>query len=273
MRIALLTLEALAAAQSVRRFVRDNADRIALVGLSDVHRPAQGDARAQEALHWRRSGPGIFPYLAANFTCPHFAPPLWRLARDPPVERTPLPVVCARLGLPVETVTDVNAGAFQARLRASGAELIVTYHFDQILRADTLEVVKRGGINVHAGLLPHHRGPVPTIHALMEDQPAFGVTVHRLTPAIDDGPILAQAILPMSPRASAVTAARRLHALARPLLERSLADMAAGQERAWVVPPLPYCGWPDRTALRRLAGRRRAVARLSDFVEALRTPI
>ncbi len=61
MRLALLTYEALAGAEAVRRFTAHHANDIVLVGLSDVHRPEQGDAAAQTRRHLRRSGWGIVP--------------------------------------------------------------------------------------------------------------------------------------------------------------------------------------------------------------------
>jgi len=59
MRIALLTLEALASAAPVRRFVADHADRIALVALSDPFRPQRGGTLGQARI-WSaccRGGP------------------------------------------------------------------------------------------------------------------------------------------------------------------------------------------------------------------------
>jgi methionyl-tRNA formyltransferase len=43
----------------------------------------------------------------------------------------------------------------------AGAELMVSFHFDQILSAETIGATPMGAVNVHAGLLPRHRGPVP----------------------------------------------------------------------------------------------------------------
>jgi hypothetical protein len=175
MRVALLTLEALAAAAPVRRFVAAHPERIALVALSDPFRPQRGGTLAQAAHLLGRSGPRFLPYLAANFLLPRLVGLLAREVADP--ARTPLGALCARLGLPVVTAADMNAPSFRDRLRASGAEAIVTFHCDQILAAETIATLPRGGINVHAGLLPEHRGPVPTLHALLAARPRFGASM------------------------------------------------------------------------------------------------
>lgn len=270
LRIALLTFESLVSAEAVRRFAADHAPRIALVALSDPPRTHKL-AEARRTLRLlRRSGPRLLPYLACNFVLPRLAAGLVPRSPDAPPERTPLALLCRRLGLPCVVVPDSNAPSFHAQLAASGAELIVTFHFDQILSAATIAAAPRGGINVHPGMLPAHRGPVPTIHALLEPQPRFGVTLHRLEPRIDAGPILAQQTLDLPPDTSALAAARLLHLAALPLLADTLARMADGTAQDRAVRPLPYCGFPTAAELRRLADAGRRLADRSDLLRALR---
>lgn len=271
MRIALLTYEALAGAEAVRRFAADHADRLVLVGLSNVHRPSEGGDLAQVRRHLRRSGWRIVPYLLANFALPTLSPPWMRRRAARAVEGRPLAGLCADLGVAVAPVDDVNGETFRRRLEASGAELIVTFHFDQILSAETIAAAPMGGVNVHAGLLPRHRGPVPTIHALLDDAPALGVTLHRIVPAIDAGPILAQAEVAL-PGVSAVEAARRLHLAAGPMLARVLVDLDEGRAEERTPPPGAYCGWPTAAELARLARLGRPLARFGDMLKALSTP-
>lgn len=256
MRIALLTLESLASARAVRRFVMARPERIALLGLSDPFRPAVGGALGQAWRHLRRSGPAFLPYLLANFTVPQLASGA-ALAR-----------ASAEAGVPVIKVTDVNAAAFQRRLAESGADLILTFHFDQILKAETLAVTPLGGLNVHPSLLPRHRGPTPTIHALLEPAPEHGVTVHRLTPRIDAGAVLAQAAVPLPPTVSALEAARRLHDAAAPLIETALAAVQDGRAPSGEAPTSPYQGFPTAAELKHLRALGRSAAGWRDLVAA-----
>ena len=48
------------------------------------------------------------------------------------------------------------------------------------------------GVNVHPSCLPDGRGPWPLPHVILKGLDRTGVTVHRLAPAFDAGPILAQ---------------------------------------------------------------------------------
>ncbi len=276
MRIALLTTEALAAAVPVRRFLLADPGRVALVGLSDPFRRAAGGMVGQTVKRLRASGLGLLPYLFLNFSAPRDFAPVRRLLRlGSPPERTPIAQTCARLGLPLERVEDVNGPAFRAALRASGAELIVSFHFDQILRAEVLDAAGRGGVNVHCGLLSRHRGPTPTIHALLDPEPAWGITVHALTPRIDAGTVLAEARPVLPPGASALTAARLLHAAALPLLEQVLAGRAAAPaaERGEAAEAGRYNTFPTRAELREVARLGRRTVDLHDLAEAWRTPM
>ncbi len=268
MRIALLTLEGVAASRAVRRFIAADPSRLALVGLSDPFRREAGGALGQTLKRLRHSGPRIIPYLFLNFSAPRIAGAILPGAPTGDVERTPIPRLCRELGVPVTDVPDVNAPDFRTRLTDSGAELILTFHFDQILKAETIGCVAAGGINVHPGLLPRHRGPVPTIHALLDDPIELGVSIHRLVPKIDAGALLAQARMPDEPGLSALEAAARLHEVALPVLNGVLADIAAGRSVEQPLSTLPYRGFPAPDELRRLAGKGRAGAGWRDLAAA-----
>jgi hypothetical protein len=269
MRIALLTLEGVASSRAVRRFIAADPGRLALVALSDPFRREAGGSLGQTVKRLSHSGPRIIPYLFLNFSAPRIAGAVLPRAPKGDVDRTPIPRLCRELGVPVTDVPDVNAPAFRERLARSGAELILTFHFDQILRAETIGSVAAGGINVHPGLLPKHRGPVPTIHALLDDPVELGVSIHRLVPKIDAGALLAQLGMPDEPGLTALEAAARLHETALPVLEAVLADIAAGRSAERPLPTLPYRGFPTPAELRRLAAKGRIGAGWRDLVAAL----
>lgn len=266
--IALFVLEALPNARMIRRFVADRAGEIVLVGLSNAERPSSGGLVGQVRKNLSRSGLGILPYLAVNFGLPDLLRPLSPLTQglagsaDTP-EATPLATLCRRLGVPTLKVDDVNGAAVVQALRAKAPDLILTYHFDQILKAETIGLARLGGINGHPGLLPRHRGPVPTIHALAEGPGAFGMTLHRLAATIDTGGILAQEAVSLPADTTATRAAVALHAHGRGMLDRLLDDIAAtgALPDGRVTEILPYCPFPDRALL---AGLRRRGLRLTD---------
>lgn len=254
-RLAVFTLEALPNARAVRRFVADHAAEIAFVGLSNAGRPNAGGFVGQTLRHVRRSGPMMLPYLAINFGIPDaiiaLHPLRARFRRRPvSVEATPLAILCRQLGIPTIRVDDVNGEEVAARFAALGPDLIVVFHFDQIFSAATLALAPLGGINVHPGLLPHHRGPVPTLHARAQAQPSFGVSVHRLAERIDAGDVLAQSAVDLPATISASGAAIALHEHGRALLDDVLRTIAtAGMPQGTPVELLPYCPFPSARML------------------------
>lgn len=248
MRVALFTLESALSAEAVEAFLRAYGDRVVLIGCSDPFRRAAGGAVSQAWRHLRRSGPRLLPYLAVNYA---LRPARSRLTG---------------FGLPVVEVADVNGPEMAAAIRAARPDLLVSFHFDQIFHAETLALAPQGGINLHPSLLPRHRGPVPTIWALAEPEPRFGVSLHRLVPRIDAGAILAQREVPLPRGTTASAAARALHLAGVPLLEEAVADLDAGRE----VTPLPYCPFPPPDLLRRMAREGRRLADAEDLRHALR---
>jgi methionyl-tRNA formyltransferase len=274
MRIALLTLEASAAACAVRQFVAEAQDEIVLVGLSDPFGGHRGGFLRQFIGNMRVSGPRFIPYLVANFVVPRVCGILWRMLRWPVGSaQIPLAETCRQRGIDCVVVRDVNGPAWAAAMEKSGADLIVSFHFDQILNGSSIGAAASGGVNVHAGLLPHHRGPVPTLHALLDDTPVFGVTVHRLVPRIDAGPILAQAVIHPSEHPTALTAARLLHHRGVGLLLDVLTGLRQGSTAERVAEPLPYCGFPTAAQLVELSRRGRSAANWSDLVAGARVPV
>lgn len=274
MRIALLTLESALSAGAVLRLAGAQAGRIVLIGRSLPYRAATGGMAGQMAAHWRRSGPRFLPYLLVNYGLPQALGDLRRALGAGALSR-----LARRHGIPLLAVEDVNGPAMAAALRAARPDLILSFHFDQILRAETLALAPLGGINVHPSLLPRHRGPVPTIWALGEAPPAFGVTVHRMVPRIDAGAILAQQAVALPPGTTASTAARLLHEAGATLLGPLLAALEAGPGMPGGVPQepagpdAPYCPFPSAGALRKMARQGQRTVGWEDLRAALVAPV
>ena len=71
------------------------------------------------------------------------------------------------------------------------AELGVSVFYDRIVDAAGIAAFGRL-LNIHNGPLPRYRGVSPINWALKNGETEHGVTIHEITPGIDDGPIVAQ---------------------------------------------------------------------------------
>ena len=72
-----------------------------------------------------------------------------------------------------------------------GIDLAVSVFYDRIIKAWFIDKCGRI-INVHNGPLPRYRGVSPINWALKNEEHEHGVTIHEITPGIDDGPIIGQ---------------------------------------------------------------------------------
>jgi methionyl-tRNA formyltransferase len=79
-------------------------------------------------------------------------------------------------------------------------------------------------LNVHPSLLPRWRGAAPIERALMAGDPETGVSIIKLVPELDAGPIAAQQSFPLREEDDFGTVSARAGKLAAELLEQVLPD-------------------------------------------------
>ena len=89
----------------------------------------------------------------------------------------------------------VDWPALEAQLADVRADVLVCYGFMRLIPASFLRRFGHGGVNFHPALLPGYAGPHPT-RCLVADGTygtQGGLTLHAMTEAFDEGPILARA--------------------------------------------------------------------------------
>ncbi|MFC7430313.1 MULTISPECIES: methionyl-tRNA formyltransferase [unclassified Agrococcus] len=117
---------------------------------------------------------------------------------------TPTPVAAAaeRLGLPVLEANRLDAAATE-RIAEVGASLAVVVAYGGLVREPLLSMPEHGWINLHFSVLPAYRGAAPVQRALVDGVHETGVSVFRLVPELDAGPLLAVVPSPVPPLATA----------------------------------------------------------------------
>jgi len=113
-------------------------------------------------------------------------------------------------GVPVFQPAGVSAPDSVGELVRLAPDLIVMAAYGQILKQPVLDIPRRGVLNVHASLLPLHRGAAPVAAAILAGDEEAGVTIMQTELALDAGPILAQRRVPISPHDTAGTLTERL---------------------------------------------------------------
>lgn len=124
--------------------------------------------------------------------------------------------------------------ASQERLREARPDLVVVAAFGQILPRAVLDIPELGCVNVHASLLPRHRGASPIARAIWEGDDRTGVCIMRMDTGLDTGPVFLREAIPVPPDATAGSLEPILASLGAELLLRALPEIASGR---WVPEP------------------------------------
>src|ERR1700758_102673 len=115
------------------------------------------------------------------------------------LEPSEVAVVAARRGLPVLKPAKIRTPEFLAELNALNPDLLVVAAYGRILPDPVLAAARIMPINVHASLLPRHRGASPVEGAILAGDRESGVTIMRVTSKMDAGPILLARAIPIAP--------------------------------------------------------------------------
>ncbi|MDJ0821682.1 MAG: phosphoribosylglycinamide formyltransferase [Paracoccaceae bacterium] len=122
--------------------------------------------------------------------------------------------------------------AFEAALQDTLAEhkpdIICLAGFMRVLTAGFVTPWQGRMLNIHPSLLPKYRGLHTHARALEAGDTEHGCTVHEVTPALDDGPILGQARVPIRPGDTPDILAARVLGQEHKLYPQVLARFAAG---------------------------------------------
>src|ERR1044071_3669189 len=159
--------------------------------------------------------------------------------RDLNVQPSPVKALATREGLPVLQPERARAASFIDELARLRPDLIVVAAYGQILPMQILELPRFGCVNVHASLLPKHRGAAPIQWAILNDESETGVTLMKMNEGLDTGDILTQRATPIGAGDNAQTLHDRLAVLGAELLIETIPDYIAGK----IVPrPQPQDG-------------------------------
>jgi methionyl-tRNA formyltransferase len=92
--------------------------------------------------------------------------------------------------LPVQQPEKLRSAAALDDLRALAPDLMVVAAYGQILPKSVLETPRLGCLNLHASLLPRHRGASPIHAAILAGDHETGITVMYMDEGLDTGDIL-----------------------------------------------------------------------------------
>lgn len=137
-----------------------------------------------------------------------------------------------------------HEAAVQAALHGAGAELVCLAGYMRVLTPYLVGLWQGRMLNIHPSLLPAFPGLDTHARALAAGVKLHGCTVHLVTEGTDEGPILAQAAVPVLPEDDAEALAARVLAAEHALYPAALAAFIRGRavpasREAVLFNPLP----------------------------------
>ena len=171
------------------------------------------------------------PMTAAGWVRAWLRPLFWRGTQGlPPRDLRPWTAgaVLARAQVPYTTAKGLNTSDLCQLVETHRAELILSAGYPNILPPPVLSAPPKGVLNVHPSLLPRYRGPSPVFWQVALGETRSGATLHRMTPSLDEGPILSQLDVKIAADETAGALFFRLARLAAHLVMKTLSLLEAG---------------------------------------------
>jgi len=190
--------------------------------------PERANSRAKVAVLISGSGTNMAALLYASRApdCPY---ELALVAANDPAARGL--ALAAAEGVPTFALSHKGMAradhdaAMDAAIRASGAQFVALAGYMRILTPGFVAGWEGRMLNIHPSLLPKYTGLHTHDRAVAAGDSHGGCTVHLVTAALDDGPVLGQTAVAILPGDTAETLAARVLIAEHQLYSRCLADL------------------------------------------------
>ncbi len=174
--------------------------------------------------------PSLAALLGAGFEVPLIVTqpdrPVGRHAQARP---SPVNAVASARGIPVVRPERVRGNSeLVERLRAARPDALAVVAYGRILPREILELPRLACVNVHASLLPRHRGASPVQAAILAGDRETGVATMKIEEALDAGPVYRERRVTIGETETAGELSTRLAVLGGALLVETLNGLDAG---------------------------------------------
>jgi methionyl-tRNA formyltransferase len=91
-------------------------------------------------------------------------------------------------GIPLIIVS--KSSEIISKIKTESIDIAIMFSFGKILRKEFLDEIST--FNIHFSILPDNKGRHPTFWSIRNDDNELGVSLHKVTPGIDEGEIICQ---------------------------------------------------------------------------------
>lgn len=124
------------------------------------------------------------------------------------------------LDAPVTPVNTANDETVVAAIREASPDYLLSFSATHRFRDPLIASPTKAAINVHYGALPAYAGLSPYFWHLHNREARFGVTLHRIVPELDAGPIIEQVTESTEGTRTCLELLLRMTSCVSPMLER-----------------------------------------------------
>ena len=145
------------------------------------------------------------------------------------LEPSEVGAVAARLNIQTLKPVKIRTPEFIAELKSFNPDLLVVAAYGRILPKEILDLPKIAPLNVHASLLPRHRGAAPIEGAILSGDSETGVTIMRIVERMDAGPMYLKRATAIAPDDTQATLKGKLAELGAAALLEALEMLRRGE--------------------------------------------
>lgn len=109
------------------------------------------------------------------------------------------------LGYPTWPAKIVKDPGIASTIRATNVDIILNVHSLYIIHKEVITAPRIGSFNLHPGPLPAYAGLNTVSWAIYRGEHTYGVTLHKMVPEIDAGPIASQSFFPIEAHDTALS--------------------------------------------------------------------
>jgi methionyl-tRNA formyltransferase len=151
-----------------------------------------------------------------------FTQPDRKAGRGRRLQSPPVKELSEILGIPVYQPSSLKNPETHDLIQGLTPDAIIVTAYGKILPNEILTIPTIACVNIHASLLPRWRGAAPIQAAILAGDEITGVTIMRMDPGLDTGPIYQQASTKILPDETSGELSKRLAVLGAETLMKAL---------------------------------------------------
>lgn len=131
-----------------------------------------------------------------------------------------------KIGIQPIPAREVKDRRLADEFRSRSVDVILNVHSLYVVHHDVITSARVGAYNLHPGPLPRYAGLNAPSWAIYRDEREYGVTLHKMSPDIDAGPIVYQTMFLIAPTDTGLTLNHKCWKEGLSLIERFLRELS-----------------------------------------------